>query len=295
MITIMGATGNTGRVITETLLASGQKVRALGRSAAKLAALKDKGAEVQFGDGMDAAYLADAFRGSDAVYTLLPPDPQAPDFRAKQDRQGEAITEAVRRSGVRHVVFLSSIGANLPEGTGPIVGLHEQEERFRRLEGVNVLSLRAGFFFENFYPNLGLIKHQGINGGAIAPDLAFPMIAARDIGGAAARALVARDWSGLATRELQGPRDLTQTEATRIVGARIGKPDLQYVQFPYSDFTGALVQMGLSPSVAGLYAEMARGFNEGRAKPLEPRGSQNTTPTRFEDFAIELARAYEAL
>ena len=246
MITVMGATGNTGGNISESLLKSGVDVRVLGRSAGKLAALKEAGADVRIGDVGDAGYLTEAFRGAEAVYAMIPPDPQAPDFRAKQDLEGEAIATAVRDSGVRYVVFLSSVGANLPDGTGPIAGLHAQEERFRRLEGVNVLALRAGFFFENFYPNLGLIKHKGINGGAIVPDVPFPMIASRDIAAAAARALLTRDWKGLTVRELLGQRDLSQAEATRILGARIGKPDLQYVQFPYADFTGALVSMGLS-------------------------------------------------
>ena len=110
----------------------------------------------------------------------------------------------------------------------------------------------------------------------------------------AARALKARDWTGVVVRELLGPRDVTHAEATRIIGAHIGRPDLQYVQFPYADFAASLVQMGISQNVAGLYAEMARAFNEGRVKSREGRRPENTTPTRFEDFAEVLARAYEA-
>ena len=130
MITIMGATGHTGKKITEALLKAGKKVRALGRSENKLAELKRAGAEVLAGDTTDAAFLTKAFRGADAVYTLLPTDPHAPDFRGEQDRQGEAIVKAVRDSSVQYVVALSSIGANLSEGTGVIAGLHAQEERF---------------------------------------------------------------------------------------------------------------------------------------------------------------------
>lgn len=294
MIAIMGASGNIGKRITDLLLDCGENVRALGRSAEKLAGLKSKGAEVLTGDATDGAFLTRAFKGADAVYTLIPPDPQSPDYRKKQDQEGEAIVNAIRDSGVRYVVSLSSVGADVPEGTGPIAGLHAQEERLRRLQGVNVLILRPSSFFENFYATLGLIKHQGINGGAVAPDLLMPMIATRDIADVAARALMARDWTGVVVRELLGQRDLTHAEATRILGGRIGKPDLKYVQFPYADFAAALVKMGLSQSVANLYAEMARAFNEGKVKSREGRRPENTTPTRFEDFADELARAYEA-
>jgi len=87
---------------------------------------------------------------------------------------------------------------------------------------------------------------------------------------------------------------MTYAEATRIIGAHIGKPDLQYVQFPYADFASSLVQMGISQNVAGLYAEMSRAFNEGSIKSREGRRPENTTPTEFEDFAEVLARAYEA-
>jgi len=95
-------------------------------------------------------------------------------------------------------------------------------------------------------------------------------------------------------RELLGERDLTFAEATRIIGARLGKPDLPYVQFAYADFTAALMQMGISPNVAGLYAEMARAVNEKRVKSQEARSPENTTSTTFEAFADTLASAYQA-
>ena len=295
MITVMGATGHTGKKITEALLKAGEQVRALGRSESKLAELKSAGAEVLIGDATDAAFLTKAFRGADAVYTLLPTDPGSPDFRAEQDRQGEAIVKAIRESGVRYVVALSSLGADLSEGTGVIAGLHAQEERLKQLEDTHVLLLRPVSFFENFYGTLGLIKQEGINADSVAPDLAVPMIATRDIADVAAQALKARDWQGIVVRELLGQRDLSYSEATRILGERIGKPDLQYVQFSYADEAQALVQAGMSESFASLYVEMTRAFNEGKVKPRKGRTPENTTPTRFEDFVGELARAYEAL
>jgi uncharacterized protein YbjT (DUF2867 family) len=196
----------------------------------------------------------------------LPPDPQSPDLRSQWDRKGEAIVKAIGNSGLRYVVFLSSIGADLPEGTGPIAGIYAQEERLRKLPDVNSLILRPAWFFENLYAILGLIKHHGIKGGAVTPGLRIPMISTRDIAEVAARALKARDWTGIVVRELLGACDLTFTEATRIIGARIGKPDLKYVQFPYTEFASALVQMGISANMAGLYAEMAHGLQRGQDK-----------------------------
>jgi uncharacterized protein YbjT (DUF2867 family) len=293
MITVMGATGNTGKKITEILLQAGEQVRALGRTASKLAEIQNAGAEVRSGDTNDAAFLTEAFRGADAVYTLLPTDPSSPDYRAAQDRQGEAIVEAIRSSGVKYVVALSSLGGDLSEGTGVIVGLHAQEERLKQLDGVNILLLRPVSFFENFYNSLALIKQEGINGDSVAADLAVPMIATRDIAEVAATALVERNWKGIVVRELLGQRDLSHAEATRIIGERIGKADLRYVQFSYADEANALVQAGMSESFGKLYAEMTRAFNEGAIKPRRTR--ENTTPTRFEDFAGELAQAYRAM
>ena len=156
------------------------------------------------GDATDAAFLAQAFRGADAVYPLLPTDPSSLDYRAEQDRQGEAIVQAIRQSGVQYVVALSSLGADLSEGTGVIVGLHAEEERLKQLKDTHVLLLRPVSFFENFYGTLGLIKQEGMNADSVAADLAVPMIATRDIADVAAQALKARDWQGGVVRELLG-------------------------------------------------------------------------------------------
>lgn len=294
-ITVMGATGHTGGKIAARLLAAGARVRALGRNPDKLAALERAGAEVLAGDTCDPAFLGQAFRGADAAYTLLATDRRAPDYRARQDQEGAAIAEAVRASGVRHVVALSSLGADAAEGTGVIAGLHAQEERLKRIAGVHLLLLRPVSFFENFYEALGQIKEAGVLADTVEADIAIPMIAADDIAAVAARALLARDWTGVAVRELLGQRDLSHSEAARILGERIGRSALAYVQLSEAEMGGAMVEAGLSASFAGLYIEMTRAFNEGRVGPSAGRNAANTTATRFEDFAEEFARAYAAL
>ncbi len=289
---VMGATGNIGGRISEQLLAGGHTVRALGRSLEKLAGLKAKGAEVLTGDAADTAFLTKAFTGVDGVFTLLPSNPVSPDAPAEADRVGAAIAEAIATSGVRHVIALSSVGGERSSGTGPIAGLHRQEERLKRLTGTSVLVLRPGYFFENFLHSLDLIRHQGINGGGAAGKTSIPMIATQDIAAFAAPALAARDWTGFKVQELLGARDLSFDEATRIIGAAIGKPDHAYVQFPYADSSAALQQAGISKSVADLYAEMDKAFDEGIVKSVEGRNAGNTTPTTFEQFAGVIAQAY---
>ena len=294
MIAVMGASGNTGKKIAEGLLKAGESVRALGRSETKLAELKAAGAEVQTGDAADTTFLTRAFSGAAGVYTLLPTDPTSPDYDAEQDRQGHAVTSAIRESRVKYVVALSSVGAELDAGTGLLVGLHAQEERLRQLPDTNVMLLRPVSFFENFYNMLPVIKAAGIIPDSYAADLLVPMVATKDIAEVATVALKNRDWRGLVVRELLGPRDLSCKEATRIIGESIGKPDLMYVETPYADEAKALVESGLSQSFANLYVEMIRAINEGRVKPSNGRNAANTTSTRFEDFASELAHSYRS-
>ncbi|MBN2622641.1 MAG: NAD(P)H-binding protein [Acidimicrobiales bacterium] len=295
MITVMGATGNTGRKITAALLAAGEDVRALGRDRTKLAALADAGAEVRAGDAGDPTFLAEAFRGADAVYALLPVDLAAPDYHTHQSQVGEATVASVRAAGVRHVVVLSSIGAEVPSGTGFITSLHRQEARWRALadEGVvDVLLLRPGAFYESFRAALPVIAQEGVNADAVAPDVRIPMVATADIAAAAAAALVARDWQGVEVRELVGPRDLSYAEATSILGTALGRPDLAYVQLPYGEMTQVLIGAGLSADVARHAVEMARAFNDGLIRTTGAR--RLDAPTPFEDVAAELAAAVPA-
>jgi uncharacterized protein YbjT (DUF2867 family) len=292
MITIMGASGNTGKMIAETLLKNGEKVRVLGRFAERLKELERRGAEVMIGDATDAAHLRAAFRGAEAVYTLIPPHPASTDFRSHQHRISQAIIEAVRASGVRYVV---SLGTIVESTTCPAAGVGSHEDRLKSLDGVHTLALHAGFFFENHFLGLSGIKHKGVYGSPIRPDVAVAMIATRDIAAVAARALRQRDFKGFEVRELLGERDLTMKEVTHILGDRIGKPNLPYVQLSPADFIAGLLQMGLSQNFAGEVEQAFSGINEGHSRSKEGRRPGNTTPTRFEEFAEVLAHAYRAM
>lgn len=294
MISVMGATGNTGKVTAERLLAAGKMVRVIGRSAERLQPLVDRGAGAAVGDATDIPFLTSAFDGADAVYVMVPPDYAHPDPRKYYNRFGETIVEALRRSNVKRLVFLSSLGGELPGGTGPIKGLHDLEERFRDLK-LDLLILRPGAFYENFYGSLGLIKQLGWNGGAIEPDAPFSMTATADIGAAAADELVRDAFKGVSVREVLGPRDYTMSETTRIFGAMIGKPDLKYVRFPDADFVKGLLTMGFSKGLADAFVEMAHALSAGKIRPLQGRTPKNTAPTSFEAFADRLAAAYRAL
>jgi uncharacterized protein YbjT (DUF2867 family) len=202
-------------------------------------------------------------------------------------KASESIARALEIAGVRTVVNLSSIGAELSTGTGPIKGLHLHEERLNRIKGLNVLHLRAAYFMENVLGNIGMIKSQGITGSAVRGDLAIPMIATRDIAAFAAERLVKRDFIGSSIHYLLGQRDISMLESSKIIGGKIGKSGLAYIQFPYADAEKAMVGMGLSADMSRNYIEMSRAFNDGLIKKVE-RSIVNTTPTSFEAFCDEV-------
>jgi uncharacterized protein YbjT (DUF2867 family) len=286
MYAITGATGNTGSVVADQLLAGGQKVRVIGRDAGRLARFVSKGAEAFTADATDADALAKAFEGAAGVYAMLPPNLTAADVRAYQERVTDALAAAIAKAGVPKVVVLSSIGADKAEKTGPVVGLHNLEQKLNGIAPLNAIYLRAAYFMENFLPQVAVIQNFGILGGPIRADLCLPMIATRDIGATAAE-LLQSDLTGKQTRELLGQRDLVYTEAASIIGKAIGRPNLAYMQLPPMQLKPALVQMGMSASMVDLLLEMSESLNSGYMVALEPRSERNTTPTSFETFVAE--------
>ena len=287
MYVIAGATGNTGNVVARKLLAQGQKVRAIGRSADRLGPLTAEGAEPFVCDLTDATALVKAFSGARAVYAMIPPSMMSNDFRAYQAKVADAIAHALEQAQVKYAVSLSSVGADKAEGTGPVAGLHYLEQTLNRILELNVLHLRAGYFMENTLAQISIVQTMGITAGALRADLMLPMIATRDIGGAAADELIRLAFKGQQTRELLGQRDITMAEVATIIGKAIGKPDLTYLQLPDEQLRAALTQLGMSLNMANLILEMAGALNSGHMRALETRSEENTTPTSFETFVAE--------
>src|SRR5205807_3384580 len=277
---ILGASGNTGSIIADTRLLKRKKVRVVGRDAGRLQRFVRKGAEGFTGDVSDAVALTKAFRGARAAYLMLPPIISRDD----QERESDAIAKAAKESGLCYAVHLSSYGAHVPEGTGPVTGLHSSEEKLNAINDLNVLHLRAAYFMENNLTAIDMIHGMGLFGHALLPDLKLPMIATRDVGDYAGQRLLDLDFSGKQTRELLGERDLSMAEATAVIARGIGKPDLRHEQFPYDQVQQALTQMGFSPRKAAVYIEMFQAINAGLLAAQEPRSPQNSTPTSFGKF-----------
>ena len=293
MYVLMGANGNITSNAARRLLQQGARVKVIGRDSGHLRPLEDAGAEAAAGNAMDVRFLTTAFRDAQAVYTMIPPDLAARDFRAYQDSMGKAIVQALIESGVKVVVNLSSAGASLPDGTGPIAGLHRQEQRLNQLEEVDILHLRAGFFMENHLHAIDLIRASGIYPDMLAPNVPIPMIATEDIAAVVADELMHPGFTGHVVRHLLGPRSCTMNEAAHILGAAIGRPDLKYVQADPEDAKTGMVQMGISRDVADQFEEMSRAFSDGLINGTFVRDATNSTPTTLESFARRFAQSYE--
>ncbi|MFZ0583551.1 MAG: NmrA family NAD(P)-binding protein [Candidatus Acidiferrales bacterium] len=281
---ILGATGNTGSIIADFLLSKGRKVRVVGRDAERLRRFVRQGAEAFTADMSDSIALTKAFSGARAAYLVLPPITT----REDQERQSDAFAKAAKESGLRFALYLSSYGAHVPEGTGPVTGLHSAEQKLNAIGDLNALNLRAAYFMENNLAAIGMIRAMGIFGHALRPDLKIPMIATLDVGNYAAQRLLDLDFSGKQTRELLGERDLTMTEVTAVIARGIGKPDLRYEQFPYDQMQQALMQVGFSPKKAAVYIEMFTAINTGVLAAQELRSPENSTATSFEKFVRDV-------
>lgn len=292
MFAIMGASGNTGSKITRNLLNHKQRVRVIGRSREKLQSFVNLGAEDFVGDAYDSDFLTDSFNGVKAVYVMIPRDNSVNDLRAQDNKIGQIIAKAIRNSGVKYVVNLSSLSAYRPDRNGPVKGLYDQEQRLNKLDGINILHLRPAYFMDNFLRYIEMIRNKGIIATGFIGSAKFPMVATKDIATEATRRLLNLDFSGKTFKELRGERDLSFEEATEIIAKSINKPDLRYVQVSYEDLEKGLVSSGMSPNVSKQIVEITKSINEGILGGDTPRTVDNSTPTSFEEFAKTIARIY---
>src|ERR1700722_1961878 len=289
---IMGATGHIGHYLVEELLKKAKKGRAIGRNPNKLQELKAKGAEIHSGDLTDIAFLAKAFHGCQAVFSLIPPGLEEDDMEVFREKCAETIDQAIVKAKITHVINLSSIGAGASASTGPIKELHRHEERLDLIPNLNVLHVRPGFFMENFSMLLPGIKKSGHLALSIKKDLPLPMVATQDIALKIAELLIAMKFTGSSVFEFAGPREMTMAEAAQILGKAMAKPDLKYVQLSYEQAEKAMIEVGMKHHVAKLMVEMHKAFNEGKIAPTQKITADHRGKTTLEQYCKELALTF---
>jgi uncharacterized protein YbjT (DUF2867 family) len=267
MFVVLGANGNTGKVVASTLLAQGKAVRVvLHDEAGGGQAWRDKGAEVAVADVEDRAALGRALSGADGAYVLLPPALHSNQVRVDNDRRANNIAAAIIAAGVEHVVTLSSMGAQHPDATGPLLYLHDAEATIgatlTSASGTRAVTfLRAAYFMENWAIALQGVA-QGLLPTFLQADRAIPMVATRDIGRAAAR-LLAEGGSGKRIIHLSGPREYSPNDVAATLGRVVGRPIVAQ-QHPEEATAAALQAAGMNSEWSRLFQELTHGINTGR-------------------------------
>lgn len=291
---VMGASGQIGHVVTEHLLNKGHHVKAIFRNPNKIEILRAKGAEVVIIGKFDIqAQLTTAFEGADCVFGLIPPA-QEKNFPAYQDSVGEAVKTAIQENSISYLVNLSSVGADLSEGTGPIAGLHRQEQRLNTIENLHVLHFRPSYFMENFLHDIPAIKQKGRLETPLSPDLAIPMVSTDDIGAKIAECLDKLNFKGKNVFEFTGPHEnpLPLKEVVKILGKAIGKPNLECFHQTFEAAKKSMLGSGMNPSITDLMLEMMKAFNDGKINFTQKITQGHRGKTTLEEFAEKFAKNY---
>ena len=181
---LTGSTGNITKPVAIKLIEAGHDVSIITSSEAKKQAIESLGARALVGTIEDREFLSKSFAGADVVYTMVPPKWDPKDWKEYIGSIGANYASAIKSAGVKKVVNLSSVGADLDSGCGPVSGLHRVENELNALPGVDVKHLRPGYFYnsllsEGQYISAGSpLAHFGIQleNGHWPPHLHFQVI-----------------------------------------------------------------------------------------------------------------------
>ena len=283
MILVLGATGHVGSKVASQLLAGGHKVRCVARHFPNKEALP--GAEFAQGDLNSVSFLADAMRGCSAAFVMIPQDIKSEEMRFSGNKVGEVIAECIEEVGLKKVVNLSSIGADLESGTGPVLSLRDQEERLNEITHADIVHLRPTYFMENLIQGIPSIISMNRFFGIIPEDAPIDMIAARDIATRAAFLLTNTNFKSHSIEYLLGERSLTFREVIRVLGQTIGKPTLEYVEVPDQEMRNYMIGAGMSKNAADGLIDLNHCLSNGTIQTTYRRDKFNTTSTSIEAFA----------
>jgi uncharacterized protein YbjT (DUF2867 family) len=292
---ITGAAGNISKPLAEKLLAGKNGVTVVGRHAEHLGELVAKGAKAAVGSLDDVDFLTETFRGADAIYTMVPPNMETSDWKSFIAGIGLAYATAIKRSGVKYVVNLSSIGAHLPEGAGPISGLYRVETALNELTAVNIKHLRPGYFYINLFGQIPLIKNLGIAGSNFGDNQnKIVMTSPADIAEVAAQELTSLNFSGHSVRYIASD-EKTGNEIASALGTAIGKPELRWVLFSEEQAISGAINAGFPREIAENYAEMGESIRSGKmSEDYFKNPPAALEKTKLSDFAKVFAAVYNS-
>jgi uncharacterized protein YbjT (DUF2867 family) len=287
---ITGSVGHISKPIIEGLIKAGKNVSVITSSADRVPDIEKLGAKALVGAVQDLNFLKKSFGGADVVYTMIPPIWQTSNWRASMNEVGRNYAAAIQDAGVKYVVNLSSVGAHLGNGAGPVDGLADFEKLLNQIPGLNVKHLRPSFFFYNFYNQIGLIKQAGIIGGNYGDNDKVYLVHTRDIAAAALEELLGLKFTGNSVRYIFGDERYGK-EIAETLGKAIGK-QINWVSFSDEQQKQGLLQAGLSETHAQGYTTMGKALREGTMQEDLRKVKPSPAPTNLEEFAKEFAVAF---
>jgi uncharacterized protein YbjT (DUF2867 family) len=292
---ITGSLGNISKPLAEKLVRAGHQVTVISSQESKRAAIVQIGAKAAIGSVEDLSFLRETFAGADAVYTMVPPYFGATDWKEWIGKIGTNYADAIRSSQIRYVVNLSSYGAHLPDGCGPVSGLFRVEQALNKLADVNIKHLRVSYFFDNLLANTGLIKSLGIRGSNFGgTGYTIVLRDTGDIADAAFSELSSLQFTGHSVRYLASDERKTD-DVARVIGSAIGQPNLPWVVFTNEQATEGMLQAGLPEEVTRNYVEMGAALQSGAmAEDYWKNHPRQLGETKLEDFAKKFAAIYNA-
>lgn len=289
---ITGSIGHISKPIVEALVKAHKTVDVITSSNARVREIEELGAKAIVGSVHDPLFVRKAFNGADVVYTMIPPIWQTENWRASQDEVARNYADAIRENGIKHVVNLSSIGAHVGNGVGPVDGVAYLEKQLNNISGLSVKHLRPSFFFYNFMAQIGLIKNAGIIGGNYGQREKLFLVHTNDIAKAAIEELLNATFTGSSVRYIIGD-ECSGSEIAAALGKAIGK-DISWVDFTDEQQKQGLLQAGLAETHAEAYTVMGRALREGLMQEDAAKNKPLFAATKLEDFAKEFALAYQS-
>ncbi len=292
---ITGSLGHISQPIVTALIAAGHEVTVITSSKERAAAITALGATAAVGLITDKAFLTNTFKGADAVYTMVPPILDVQQWKDYIGEIGKNYAAAIKANNIKYVVNLSSMGAHMADGAGPISGLHKAEAALNELEQVNIKHLRPSYFYLNLLNQINLIKNAGIMGSNFGfSDKKFTLVHPDDIAAVAISALKGLDFKGH-TVEYIVSDEVSTDEIAATIGKAINKPDLKWVTFTDEQAVQGGIQAGLPEEISKNYAEMGHAVQSGEmAEDYWKQHPPVAGKIKLADFAKTFAAAFHS-
>ncbi|WP_031426381.1 NAD(P)H-binding protein [Flavimarina sp. Hel_I_48] len=289
-IVLTGSLGHISHQIAEKLVKD-HDVTIISSSEDRKKEIEDLGATAAIGSLKDAEFLTEAFSKADAVYCMVPPNHfTEPNILLFYRKVGSNYCEAIQRAGVKRVVHLSSIGAHLDKGTGPILGSHALEQMFDQVPDIVLTHMRPTSFYYNLNSFKETIKEHNAIFANYGEDK-VPMASTEDIANAIAEELVKME--DVPTYRYVSSDERNGDEIADVLGKAIGKPDLKWKIISDEEMQQGMQASGMPEHIAMSLVDLYASIRSGKlAEEYERQKPQEMGKVKLEDFAKAFAKDF---